>query len=47
MTKKLSFTEWKARQVDADSSAAGVWRMYRERQWYHTAYGKYISSSNA
>lgn len=39
--KKLSFHEWKSRQVDEDSRKAGVQRYYRTRDWYYSAYGIY------
>ena len=38
---KLSFTEWKALQVDMDSKNKKVLRHYRSEDWYWKAYSKY------
>ena len=35
------FHQWKSEQVKADSEKNGVFRFYRLRDWYFTAYGAY------
>ena len=39
----LPFWKWKAEQVVKDSAAHGVFKHYREKEWYWQAYGNYCN----
>lgn len=39
----LPFHTWKDEQVKRDSIEHGVFRFYREREWYWREYGRYCT----
>lgn len=39
----LPFHQWKEQQVKKDSLEHNVFKHYRERSWYHKAYGAYCN----
>jgi len=39
------FHQWKEEQVKKDSLDNGVFRFYRQRDWYYRAYGSYVNKS--
>lgn len=42
-TEPLPFHAWKDEQVKRDSIKYGVFRFYREREWYWREYGRYCA----